>query len=109
MSAGLPPVSHLRLFASVLDRAPCRFNKFGIGLEPCSKAIIGSQNVPYIYEDRPSKEDFLDGLTKLYEMTKEERDEMAIKWQESALIQPRAFSFRLRFNTFFRFVVIINC
>mgnify|MGYP003649365696 CR=1 FL=1 len=51
-------------------------NWFGIGLEPCSKAIIGSQNVPYIYEDRPSKEDFLDGLTKLYEMTKEERDEM---------------------------------
>ena len=29
---------------------------FGIGLEPCSKAIIGSQEIPYIREDRLNKE-----------------------------------------------------
>ena len=49
---------------------------FGVGIEPASKAIIGSQEVPYIYEDRISKEDFLNGLTKLYEMTPDERSEM---------------------------------
>ena len=46
---------------------------FGVGIEPASKAIIGSQDVPYIYEDRINREDFLAALTKLYEMTPEER------------------------------------
>jgi len=46
---------------------------FGIGIEPASKAIIGSQGVPYIYEDRVSKEDFMAAVTKIYEMSKEER------------------------------------
>jgi glycosyltransferase involved in cell wall biosynthesis len=49
---------------------------FGAGLEPVSKAIIGSQEVPYIYEDRISKEDFVAALTKLYEMTPEERTQL---------------------------------
>jgi glycosyltransferase involved in cell wall biosynthesis len=48
-------------------------NWFGVGIEPSSKAVIGSQNVPYIYEDRINKEDFLNGLTKLYNMSLEER------------------------------------
>ena len=30
---------------------------FGIGIKPASKAVIGSQQVPYIYEDRVSEED----------------------------------------------------
>ena len=33
-------------------------NWFGWGIQPCSKAIIGSLQVPYIYEDRISQEDF---------------------------------------------------
>ena len=49
---------------------------FGIGLEPISKAIIGSQEVPYIYEDRLNKDDFIDALVKLYEMSPAEREEM---------------------------------
>ena len=48
-------------------------NWFGIGIEPASKALIGSQQVPYIYEDRISEEDFLSALTKIYEMSAEER------------------------------------
>lgn len=49
-------------------------NWFGIGLEPSSKACIGSQDVPYIYEDRLNKEEFIDALTKIYNMSKEERN-----------------------------------
>jgi len=41
-------------------------NWFGIGINPSSKAIIGSQQVPYIYEDRISKEDFLNALLEMY-------------------------------------------
>jgi glycosyltransferase involved in cell wall biosynthesis len=46
---------------------------FGIGIEPSSKSIIGSQDVPYIYEDRIAKEDFLAALHKMYNMTPQER------------------------------------
>jgi glycosyltransferase involved in cell wall biosynthesis len=48
-------------------------NWFGVGIEPASRAIIGSQDVPYIYEDRVCKEDFINALLKLYNMPKEER------------------------------------
>jgi glycosyltransferase involved in cell wall biosynthesis len=48
-------------------------NWFGIGIEPSSKALIGSQQVPYIYEDRVCEENFIDALTEMYNKTKEER------------------------------------
>ena len=64
--------------------------EFGIGLDPCSKAIIGSQEVPYIYEDRISKEDFVDALVTLYEMDNEERKELGTAAREWAQKQ---FSF----------------
>ena len=46
---------------------------FGVGLTPKSKAVIGSQEIPYIYEDRVTKEDFLTALHKIYNMSREER------------------------------------
>ena len=49
---------------------------FGIGIEPSSKAVIGSHQVPYIYEDRISEEDFIDALTKIHEMTSEQRSDL---------------------------------
>jgi len=55
---------------------------FGIGIEPASKAIIGSQEVPYIYEDRISKEDFKAALHKMYNMSEEEREELGRKGME---------------------------
>jgi len=48
-------------------------NWFGIGLEPSSKAIIGSQQVPYIYEDRLNREDFLKAMKKMYKMSDKRR------------------------------------
>jgi glycosyltransferase involved in cell wall biosynthesis len=48
-------------------------NWFGVGIEPASKAIIGSQEVPYIFEDRLGKQDFIDALLKIYNMTDKER------------------------------------
>jgi len=49
---------------------------FGIGIEPCSKAIIGSQEVPWIYEDRLSGRDVVDAMVKMYEMSEEDRKSM---------------------------------
>lgn len=49
---------------------------FGVPLFPSSKAVIGSQQVPYIYEDRLSAKDVKAALTKIYEMTPEQRAKM---------------------------------
>jgi len=46
---------------------------FGIGLEPTSKAVIGSQTIPFIYEDRLSEEVVVDALLEMFNKTKEER------------------------------------
>ena len=40
-------------------------NWFGVGIEPASKAIIGSQQIPWIYEDRLSGEDVVNALYKI--------------------------------------------
>ena len=52
---------------------------FGIGIEPASKAIIGSQQVPFIYEDRVSKEDFINALQTIYDMSPQERKLLGMK------------------------------
>ncbi len=58
---------------------------FGIGIEPSSKSVIGSQDVPYIYEDRISKQDFIDALVKMYNMSAEERKELGRKGRAHVL------------------------
>ena len=58
---------------------------FGFGIEPSSKAIIGSQDVPYIYEDRISKEDFLEALENFMNLTPEERRLMGEKGRKHVL------------------------
>jgi len=60
-------------------------NWFGKGIEPSSKAVIGSQEVPYIYEDRISKEDFLNSLEEMYNASKEEREEMGRQGRQHIL------------------------
>ena len=52
---------------------------FGIGIEPTSKAIIGSQDVPYIYEDRLSEEAVVNALLEMYNKTKKEREKIGKK------------------------------
>jgi glycosyltransferase involved in cell wall biosynthesis len=60
-------------------------NWFGIGIQPASKAVIGSQEVPYIYEDRVSEEDFVNALVEMYNKTPEERKELGRKGREYVL------------------------
>lgn len=59
---------------------------FGIGLEPTSKALIGSQQVPYIYEDRLSEKVVVDALEKLYNMTPEQRAELGLRGRNHVLV-----------------------
>ena len=47
-----------------------------VGIEPSSKAIIGSQQVPYIYEDRINGDDVVEALMTMYELGKEGREKL---------------------------------
>ena len=51
---------------------------FGIGILPSSKSIIGSQDVPYIYEDRIDKAQFHSALSKIYNIPASERRKMGL-------------------------------
>jgi glycosyltransferase involved in cell wall biosynthesis len=42
---------------------------FGIGIQPSSKSVIGSLQVPYIYEDRISQDDFSNALNRALNMS----------------------------------------
>lgn len=55
---------------------------FGIGVRPASQAIIGSQQVPYIYEDRIAKQDFITCLHAMVNMGDEERRLLGKKGRE---------------------------
>ena len=58
---------------------------FGVGIEPASKAVIGSQDVPWIYEDRLDEDDVIDALYKLYSMSKEDREELGKKGRKHVM------------------------
>ncbi len=55
------------------DQVKDENNIFGIEIVPCSRAVIGSQDVPYIYEDRISNEQFIGALEAFCNIPKEQR------------------------------------
>ena len=58
---------------------------FGIGLEPDSKAIIGSQEVPYIYEDRLNGKKVSSALRDMYMADQEYRDALGRAGREHVI------------------------
>tara|TARA_R110000796_G_scaffold47751_5_gene114643 strand:+ start:26627 stop:27877 length:1251 start_codon:yes stop_codon:yes gene_type:complete len=80
LSCGTPII--ITLTGGLQDQISDGETDFGVGIEPSSKAIIGSQTVPYIYEDRINKEDFLDALTKIYEMSVTDREALGQQARE---------------------------
>jgi len=55
---------------------------FGIGLEPTSKTVVGSQKVPFIYEDRLSKDIVVNALVEMFNKTPEERKKLGLKGRQ---------------------------
>ena len=58
---------------------------FGVGIVPVAKAIIGSQEVPYIYEDRIGKDQFFSAMNKMMALGNKGRKEMGNKGREHVL------------------------
>ena len=83
LSCGVPII--VNMTGGLQEQVTDGENWFGIGIEPSSKAIIGSQDVPYIYEDRINKEDFINALTQMYEMSPQERSSLGMAGREHVL------------------------
>lgn len=58
---------------------------YGVPIEPSSKCIIGSQQVPYIHEDRISKDSFHSALDEWLSKTSQERKEIGTAAREYVL------------------------
>lgn len=58
---------------------------FGFPIFPSSKSIIGSQDVPYIYEDRINKDHFISALTKMYSLSGKDRQDMGLKGRQHVI------------------------
>ena len=58
---------------------------FGVMIEASAQYVIGSQEVPYIYEDKVSGKDFVEALEKMYTLSRAERKKIGLKGREHAL------------------------
>lgn len=53
--------------------------ELGAAIEPVTRKLVGSQMVPFIYEDFASQNDVADGLMKIYNMSSEQKKELKAK------------------------------
>lgn len=80
---------------------PVTVYEHGVGIEPCSKTVIGSQQVAYIYEDRISEKDFVKALETMYNLSPEERKKMGKAGREHVL---KNYNFDNFINTWIEFL-----
>jgi len=63
--------------SKVID--PLDGSENGVAIKPIKRCLVGSQLVPYIYEDYAGDEDVINGFMKIYEMSPEEKEKMSQK------------------------------
>ena len=80
LSCGTPIIATMT--GGLQDQVVSGTDQFGIPLFPSSKAIIGSQQVPYIYEDRLNKDHFLSALSNMYDLGIDERLAMGARGKQ---------------------------
>ena len=83
LSCGTPII--VNMTGGLQEQVFSGFDWFGVGIYPSSKAIIGSQQVPYIYEDRIKKEHFFSAMDKMMALGNEGRKEMGMKGREHVM------------------------
>ena len=60
-------------------------NYFGIPVYPASKAVIGSQSIPWIHEDRVSGDDVVNAMEKMFNLSQEQRKNMGLLGRQHVL------------------------
>ena len=74
LSCGTPVIATMT--GGMQDQIMTSNGPAGVALHPISKAIIGSQQVPYIYEDRIADKQFKNALSQIYDGGEEYRREL---------------------------------
>ena len=84
MQTGTPIVSITTggLTRQVIDHRDNSEN--GVAIKPVLKNLVGSQKVPYIYEDYVSTEDVADGILKMYSLDEKTRKNLSLKVKKYA-------------------------
>ncbi len=84
MQTGTPIVSVATggLTRQVIDHRDNSEN--GVAIKPTLKSLVGSQNVPYIYEDYVLPEDVANGIYKMYSLNHEEKIALSKKVKKYA-------------------------
>jgi glycosyltransferase involved in cell wall biosynthesis len=77
LSCGVPIIATMT--GGLQDQVMSSNGPCGIPIHPVSKSIIGSQQVPYIYEDRISKKQFINALNQIYDGGEEYRRELGLR------------------------------
>jgi glycosyltransferase involved in cell wall biosynthesis len=83
LSCGTPIIANMT--GGLQEQIRSGSDLFGIPLFPDSKAVIGSQDVPYIYEDRLSEAQVVSALEKMFVMTNEDRTALGAKGREHVM------------------------
>jgi glycosyltransferase involved in cell wall biosynthesis len=83
LACGTPAI--VTMTGGVQDQITDGTNYFGVGIKPVSRAVIGSQDIPWILEDRLSKEDVVNAMLKMYNMTSEEREKLGRLGRENVM------------------------
>ena len=83
MSCGTPIIANMT--GGLQEQVVLGSDATGIALIPESKAVIGSQDVPYIYEDRLSEAQVVNALKKMLALGKDGRKEMGLKGREHVM------------------------
>ena len=83
LSCGTPIIANMT--GGLQEQIRSGSDLFGIPLFPDSKAVIGSQDVPYIYEDRLSEAQVVSALEKMFVMTNEDRKALGAKGREHVM------------------------
>ena len=78
LSCGTPIIVSMTGGLQEQIRSPGDAKEYGVGIYPASKAIIGSQEIPWIYEDRLSGDDVVDAMETMFYMDKEERTKLGL-------------------------------
>ena len=74
---------------------------FGVGIEPTSKAIIGSQDIPWIYEDRLSEEVVVNAFLEIYNKSEGARRELGKMGRSHVLKNYNFENFTKQWNDLF--------
>jgi|TARA_Y100000296_G_scaffold62681_1_gene72864 glycosyltransferase involved in cell wall biosynthesis len=80
LSCGVPII--VNMTGGLQEQVTDGENWFGFGIEPASKAVIGSLQVPYIYEDRIAQKDFHATLKKALNLNAKTYKKMSILGRE---------------------------